>query len=52
MAIGGLTGAAVTAAVMRDHAIPAIDKEHHLRVQSSTTPAVAENDGLSLPQSL
>ena len=50
MAIGDLTGPAVTAAVMRDDAIPAIDKKHHLSVPivGRQRPSVAENDGLSL----
>src|SRR2546429_7561913 len=45
-----LRGAAVTTAVMRDHAIAAIHEEHHLPVPviCRQWPAMAEDDGLSL----
>ena len=49
MAASGLGGAAMAAAVMRNDAITAIQKEQHLRVPvvGRQRPAVTEDDGLS-----
>jgi hypothetical protein len=50
VAVGGLRGSPVAAAVMRDDAIAVIEEEHHLRVPivGRQRPAVAEHDGLTL----
>ena len=50
MAVGHLTGAAVAAAVVRDHAIALLEEKQHLVVPvvGRQRPAVAENDGLTL----
>jgi hypothetical protein len=44
-----LRGAAVAAAVMRDHAIALLEEEHHLPVPviARQRPAMAEHDGLT-----
>ena len=50
MAVGHLAGAAVAAAVVRDHAIAVTEKEQHLVVPviGGQRPAVAEHDRLTL----
>ena len=57
MAVRRLGGAAMAAAVMRDHAIALAQEEEHLRVPvvAAERPAVMEDDGLAAsfgPQSL
>ena len=49
MAVGGLRGAAVAAAVMGDDAIALLEEEQHLVVPvvGGERPAVAEDDGLA-----
>ena len=54
VAVGGLSRAAVTAAIMGDHAEALVEKKHHLRVPvvGRERPAMAEHDRLTDPQSL
>ena len=54
MAVAGLAGTAVAAAVMGDDAIAVIEEEQHLRVPvvGRQRPAMAEHDRLPEPQSL
>ena len=49
MAVAGLAGAAVAAAIMGDDAITVIEKEQHLRVPiiGRQRPAMAEHDRLT-----
>ena len=50
VAVAGLGGSAMAAAVMGDDAIAVIEEEQHLRVPvvGRQRPAVAEHDGLTL----
>ena len=54
VAVAGLGGAAVAAAVVRDDAVTVLQEEHHLGVPvvGRQRPAVAEDDRLPEPQSL
>ena len=49
VAVGGLGGTSVTAAVMRDDAVAVVEEEHQLGVPvvGGERPAVAEDDGLT-----
>src|SRR6185295_10071346 len=49
MAVGALSGPAVTAAIVSDDAIAVVEEEQHLRVPviGRQRPAMAEHDGLA-----